>query len=97
MALYYLLALILSLAVNAALAYWKHNSYSTATATPQLATAGSVVVEGLDTSPDSDPAEKGYESDSDLSTATVDDWTVVSRQYLTVYAFAVAADWLQVS
>lgn len=41
--------------------------------------------------------EAGYDSDSDMSTATADDWTIISRQYLTVYGLAVAADWLQVS
>lgn len=82
---FYHISLAGSLAINAGLAYHKHK----ATPSPLLLHKAS------DESPQQ--ACEGYESDSDWSTTTANDWAVTSRQYLTVYGLAAAADWLQVS
>lgn len=84
MAFYYV-SLAGSLVVNAGLAYYKH--ISTRAPSKSAKTSNRALQqEGIE----------DYDSDSDWSTATVDNWAIISRQYLTVYALAVGADWLQV-
>lgn len=80
---FYIVFLTVSLLVNAALRYYRH------TLIP-VTSSKEAQYELLQRN------EQAYDSDSDCSTATADDWTIISRQYLTVYALAVGADWLQV-
>ncbi|GAB7365734.1 hypothetical protein MBLNU230_g7071t1 [Neophaeotheca triangularis] len=83
----YLVVLVILLALNAILAYRKHQK-TVKTSQTNIER----VVETLK----QDVEEKEYESDdSGPSTASVDGWAPISRQYLIVYALAVAADWLQ--
>lgn len=85
----YLVVLVILLALNAILAYRKHQK-TVKTSQTNIER----VVETLK----QDVEEKEYESDdSGPSTASVDGWAPISRQYLIVYALAVAADWLQVN
>lgn len=87
MALYFF-TLLLTLLVNATLYYRKH-----------ISIRGKENASKPEQEPESiELMDRGYESDdeSKWSTATVDDWTIVSRQYLTVYGLVVGADWLQV-
>lgn len=85
----YTLTLLATLVINATLFYRKH-----------------VSIRGQENAskPEQEPEsikllDQRYLSDdeSKWSTATVDDWTIISRQYLTVYGLVVGADWLQAS
>lgn len=80
---FYIVFLVVSLLVNVLLRYYKHKVEPTI---PSKAAQHELLQRG----------DQDYESDSDCSIATSDDWTIISRQYLTVYAFAMGADWLQV-
>lgn len=80
---FYIVVLVVSLLVNVLLRFYKHKIEP---AIPFKAAQHELLQRG----------DQDYESDSDCSIAISDDWTIISRQYLTVYAFAVGADWLQV-
>lgn len=80
---FYTIFLIVSLLVNCVLRYYKHKLEP---ATPSKETQHELLQRD----------DQVYDSDSDCSIETIDDWTIISRQYLTVYALAVGADWLQV-
>lgn len=84
----YLFTLLAALLVNAALYYRKHVCLR-CDANTSIPEQEPESIELMD---------QGYESDdeSKWSTATVNDWTITSRQYLTVYGLCVGADWLQV-
>jgi hypothetical protein len=80
---FYTICLIISLFMNGVLRKYKHKLEPV---TPSKEARHELLQQG----------DEAYESDSDSSFATTDDWTIISRQYLTVYALAVGADWLQV-
>lgn len=83
---YYRASLVASLAVNAALAGFKQKATS-----PKRPSSIEDPEQSLRLS------HRSREPDFDWSAADTNEWSVIARQYLSAYALAAGADWLQVS
>src|ERR1700761_732446 len=85
MTMFYIVVLVALIIANAGLAYHKHR---------QVRQHDDTQLREKDTKSERKPDSSNIESQH--STEQDDNWTIIRRRYLVVYALAVAADWLQV-